>query len=41
MADAESKASSAIGESLTKDNITCAYVQKLADGTRVIVVPNG
>lgn len=41
VADAQSKANKSLGESLTKDIITYAYVQKLSEGTRVIVVPNG
>lgn len=41
VAEAQGKANTIVGQSLTKDIITYAYVQKLSEGTRVIVVPNG
>ena len=41
VANAQGEANRLVGASLTKDIITYAYVQRLAEGTRVIVVPNG
>ncbi len=41
VAQAQAEANKLVAATLTKDIILYAYVQKLADGTKVIILPNG
>jgi regulator of protease activity HflC (stomatin/prohibitin superfamily) len=41
VAQAQAEANKLVAETLTREIILYAYVQKLADGTKVIILPNG